>query len=83
MFAGSGNTYPRAIQAVFKRPLLLPGHAVCMVRDSKAATTSHSNLDWLPRLTHSIEFTIRGAAAALDKPSTTGQLLWGAQQPKL
>jgi hypothetical protein len=81
--AGAGTANPRAIKAVFKRPLLLPGHAVCLIRDSQATDAGHGNLDWLPRLTQSIDFTIRGAAVAFDKPSITGQLLWGAQQPKL
>ena len=81
--AGAGTAYPRAIQAVFRRPLLLPGHAVCMIRDSKATAAGHGMSDWLPPPTHCIEFTIRGADAALDKPSITGQLLWGVQQPKL
>lgn len=81
--AGAGKKYPRAIQAALKRPLLLPGCAICRTRDAGAAAASHGVSDWPSRFTHSMEFAISAAAATPGKPSITGQLLWGAQQPKL
>jgi hypothetical protein len=81
--AGAGNIYPRAIQAELKRPLLLPASVVCVTRDSNAKAAGHGMPDWPPWFRHSMEFTIHRAAVNPDKPSITGQLLWGAQQPKM
>lgn len=80
---GAGRAYPRAIQATLKRPMLLPGHAVCQVRDADAAGAGLRVADWPQRFQHGMEFAISAAAAPPGKHSIIGQLQWGVQQHKL
>jgi hypothetical protein len=82
--AGAGNIYPRALHAAFKRPVLLPAHVVCTAKSERNVKAFNQSLSgWPAHFNDSVEFNIGPVAAANGKPSITGRLLWGPQQPRL
>ena len=76
--AGACKTYPRAVKAQYRRPMYLPGRAVCNVRD---ADTEAGITGFAEQFSSGLEFAI--SAAAGGKDCITGCVLWGEQRPKL